>query len=148
MSEEELKIEDLENVPTGGMKEDDVEKYNGTKVKVGRVWVENGESRYENNIELPDGRTVTVPFAYIETEGFGEDELGNPFMLDARFPLKRNPANGKWGPSTHSKGKAKNFFDLLSINSFPEAVGKEVLLVKTSYESNGQVKYKLAISVA
>lgn len=148
MSEEELNIEDLENVPTGGMKESDVEMYNGTKVKVARVWVANEETRYENGKELDDGKTVTVPFAYIETESFGEDDLGTPLTIKERFPLKRNPVNGKWGPSTHSKGKAKNFFDLLSINSFPESIGKEVVLIKTSYERNGKVQKILGISVA
>ena len=130
MSDENLQIGDLKSVPSAGLSDEDINKYDGTRVRVARVYVDYQESRYEDGSELPEGQTVKVPFAFVETEPIGQDALGQPIAVTERFPLKRNPTSGEWGPSLHQKSKSKKFFDLLKINKFEESVGREVAVLK------------------
>jgi len=127
---EELKLEDLKPVPVGGLSEEDMDKYNGTRVKIGKVAIEYTESRWKDGVELPEGQTVRVPQVAVETEPIGQDALGQPITVKEWFPLKQNKVTGEWGPSLHPKSKCKKFFDLLKINRFEEAVGREVVVIK------------------
>lgn len=119
-----------ELAPIGGLKPEDIDKFDGTKVNVARIWSEEREVPWsKDGKDLPVGETRKVMVFKVETEALGVDDLGQPIIHVEEFPLKQLP-NGNWQPSGHPKSKSKKFYDKMKINKFSEAVGKEVLIVK------------------
>jgi len=131
MSENELSLDDLVPIETGQMSEEDKDKYDGTKTKIANIKIALDETKWgEDGKELPNGETRQVYVAIAETESLGSNSLGQPIIVKEKFPLKKHPVTGKWGPSLHEKSKAKKLFSKYKVNSFKECIGQSIVIVK------------------
>lgn len=145
MENENIVNEEL--APLGGLDAKDMDKYDGVRIKIARVWSEEVDDGWDKGVKLDEGVTVKAMKYFAETEPLCEDELGNPITVREKFPLKHLP-NGKWQPSGHPKSKTKKFYDKLGINKFSEAEGKEILIVKKIREQGQNIgKPYLAFSI-
>lgn len=142
----DLSIDDLENIPTGELTEEEKNKYDGTRTKISKIYVKEKETKYANGKELPEGQTIKVQVANVETEPIGTNSLGAPLIVKEEFALKKHPITGKWGPSLHEKAKAKKLFNKLKVNTFKECIGKDVLVIKKVSETNAN-KTWLGLSI-
>lgn len=132
------RIEDLVDIPTGGLTEELADKYNGTKVKIARIvpdangnTVQTIKSRWKDNKQLPEGQFVDVKAVVLETDAIGIDEAGKPIVIKQQINLKTHPVTGKLGFSKHEKSTAYKFFKMLKINKVEEAIGRDVVIVKS-----------------
>lgn len=133
---EEFKLEDLEDIPSGEMSDDEMNKLSGSKVKIASAIPTQKEVGYKDGEPLPDGETEEVMVVRITTVPFGKDIIGRDIVIKEDFGLKRHPTTGNWGVSHHPKAKSQKLFNLLKINRFEEAIGKEILIVKKVSEFN------------
>jgi hypothetical protein len=146
MSEEELNVNvnDLVVIPKAGMSDELKEKCDGARAIIKSCTTEMSETRWVNGQELPDGQTESVPVVMVETGPVmvaGEilkDDLGTEVTIKEKFNLKKHPTTGKWGVSLHEKSKSAQLFNKLKVNSFPECVGKEVILLKKIAPTSGR----------
>jgi hypothetical protein len=132
----EYNVDDLVDVPVGGLTDEDKDRFDGVKSKVAKVLVQEKEVPFQNGQMLPDGQTVKVTVAVVESEPIGTDALGNPIVVKEEFNLKQHPVTKKWGASRHEKSKANKFFAKLKVNSFKECIGKDILVVKKVSSKN------------
>ena len=123
-------LSDIVDIPTDNITKEVAQKYNGTKVKITKVYPGLKKTAYQNNVKLPDGQTIEVPVVYIETDVFGIDAKGQPLLKKTSFNLQK--LNGKLGFSTSPKTKARKFMKMLKINRIEESVGRDVVIVSTS----------------
>lgn len=132
----QFSIDDLVDIPTGQLSEEDKAKYDGTKTKIAKAGVEEKESRYKDGELLPNEETIKVMVAVLETESVGTNALGQPITVKEEFNLKKHPVSGKWGPSMHDKSKSKKLFNKLKVNNFKDCIGKDIVVVKKVSEKN------------
>jgi hypothetical protein len=133
---EEFSVDDLVEIPTGQLSDDDKNRLDGTKTKIAKVSVKEKDSIYKDGERLPDGQTVKTMVAVLETESIGINALGQPITVAEEFSLKQHPVSKKWGPSMHEKSKAKKLFNKLKVNNFKECVGRDIVVVKKVSETN------------
>ena len=147
MSNDELSVNvnDLVAIPKAGMSEDLKERCDGARATIQSCVTEMSETRWDSKgQELPDDQTEQVPIVVVETGPVlvdGEllkDELGQDVTIKERFNLKKHPTTGKWGVSLHEKSKSAKLFSKLKVNSFPECVGKEIILLKKTALTSGR----------
>lgn len=131
-----MNVDDLENIPTGDLTDDEKNKYDGTRTKIANITVKEKDSRFSNGKELPEGQTVKVMVAVVQTESLGLNSLGQPITVKEEFNLKKHPVSGRWGPSLHEKSKSKKLFNKLKVNTFKECIGRDVVVVKKVSETN------------
>jgi hypothetical protein len=128
---EQFDIGDLVDIPSSSITEEIADKYNGTKTKVAKVYVGEKTTAWKDGVKLPDGQTVVVPVVFVETEVFGKDAKDQPLFKKEAFGLKK--VGNKVGFSDHKKAKGRRFMKMLKINKIEEAIGKEVLIVKSVF---------------
>lgn len=137
-----------ELAPERGWTDELMEKYDGTRVKVAKVWAEEVEKPWdEKGVMLNDGETKKLMVFKVETESVGPDALGEPLTYIEEFSLIHLP-NGKWQPSGHVKSNSRKFYDKMKINKFSEAVGKEIVIVrklKQMGKNAGQPQMKFSL---
>lgn len=130
----EFDVNDLEGMESGGLSEEDIESYSGTKTTIEHVRLVDDVSRYGNRAdgtfgELPNGETVKTKKVEVETAAIGTDRAGNAIKVRARFNLKQDKL-GKWVWSKHEKSKLHIFMQSLKVNHPKDCVGKSVVVVK------------------
>lgn len=135
---ENIGLEDLENIPVGGLTPEEMDKYDGTRAKIERGEVIDDEIPFgEDGKQLPEGETRSVKKVVFYTEPVGTDVLGNPIVVRENLNLKHNAATNKWGPSQHEKSNTFKFMKRYSLNHLNEAIGKEIVIrVKTTSKGN------------
>ena len=132
----------LGDIPIDSITEVIADKYNGTKVKVKNVFTDIQKTSWKNNVKLPEGEYVEVPVVVVETEVFGTDAKEQPLAIKEKFSLKQ--VGNKVGISEHPKSKARKLLKMLKINRVEEAIGREVLIVK-SVDDNNRVKLVISL---
>lgn len=134
-------INEINEIQQGGLTEELADSYNGNKVKIAR-FVPNEEgtgdmhkfkSGFKDGEQLPEGQFVESKCVYIETEPYGIDEAGNPLTVKQKINLKQD-INGSWGFPTSDRSTAYKFKKMLKINKIQECIGREVIVVKTTYK--------------
>lgn len=144
---EELDINNLEGIaPQGQYTEEEINALDGVKVKIANANVVQDEVPFaeEYGKMLPEGQTRTIQKVVVETEPFVIPGTDREITHKEDFPLKWDKVKEKWGVSLHEKSKAKRFFNKLGVQSFPEVIGKEQLIVKIVKE-NGKKKIGFSI---
>ena len=134
---ENINLNELEDIPAEAITEEIADKYNPTKVKVKSVVTGTCKSYWKNAARLPDGQFEIVPCVTMETEVFGTDAKGQPLSAKIDLKLQKSLA-GKWGFSTGQKSTGRKVLKMLKINNIQEAVGKEVVVVKTVGGKSGR----------
>lgn len=130
---ETFSLSEIEMLPSDSITEEVADKYNGTKVKILSVTPGTKRTSWKDGAQLPQGQFVEVPVVYVRTDVFGQDAKGQPLSVEENFNVVKR--NGKVGFSDHKKSKAKRFMKMLKINKIDEAIGREVVVVKKSFDS-------------
>lgn len=106
----------------------DVDKYEGTRVKIAKVEMQWVDSHYINGEYAPD-TTEKAPFLFVETEALDnipqQDGTTKPLVVKQRFSLQKGE-NGKPVISKHSKAKLWKFMRKYGANTPQELVGRIV----------------------
>lgn len=134
MTEVQTTLEDLEYVKSGGPTDEEMDKLDGTRVKIASVEIIDDTSGYKDGKALPEGQEVQVKKLKILTEEFGENLIERSIVHQERYNLKE--IDGKWGVSLHEKAKTAQFLAKYKVDDFKNAVGVEVVLVKKTNPDN------------
>jgi len=127
----ELTVEGLEDMPNTSLTDEEASKLDGARAIIETSDIEEQDSIYgEDGLELKDGKTIKVKVVTVQTKPFGNDVIGRDVTVKERFSLKKNPVTGNWAVSHHEKAKSQKLFNKYKINTFPEAHGKEMVVVK------------------
>ena len=152
-----LTLDDLNPVPTGGISEEDMDKFDGSKTKIASIVPEEmdsifcvekvkiGDVEYKPGDPLPEGYTQKGYVAIVKSEQIGMDALGQPVVVTEHVSLKKHPHTGKWGPSLHEKSKAKKLMTKYKVNTLKECIGQPIVVIKKIGEKSG--KPRLCFSI-
>lgn len=125
---DELSIEDLKYVKSGGPTDEELMKLDGTRVKIIKVEIISDTSKYKDGSLLPEGQEVEVKKLQLETESFGNELIGREIVHRERYNLSNK--DGEWIVSLHEKAKTAQFLAKYNLESFAKVVGTEVVLTK------------------
>ena len=127
--EDQVKLEDLDYVKSGGPNDEELTKLDGCRTKIAKVEVIKDTSRYKDGKLLPDEEVVDVMKVRVETAMFGEELIGRTITHREKYNLKQE-VDGSWIVSLHDKAKTAQFLSKYKVDKFENAVGVEVVLVK------------------
>jgi len=129
------------------LSDEEMNKLDGTRIKVGDIRFEEIESKYAiEDIDaiavdgtkktykagsmLPEGMTVKAKVVVLETVPVKTSDTGTPICIKERFSLKKHKTKGTWVASLHEKSKTFKLFKKYGKNSFQDFKNSEVILTK------------------
>ena len=129
---EEISIKDLEYVKgENSFTDEEMNKFDGTRVAVDKIEVIKDKTSYdEKGTLMPEGQTRDVQVVVISTKPLKTNDVGKSICVSEKFNLKKHNTTGKWVASLHEKSKTFKLFKKYGVNSFPELMGREIVLSK------------------
>jgi len=131
---EEFGLEELEYIRSGGATDDEMDKLDGSRVKIASIEVIDDTSTYKDGKALPEGMEIEVKKLLLTTEPFGKELIGRDITHKEKYNLKEK--DGKWIVSLHEKSKTAQFLSKYKIDNFKNAKGKEVVISKKTNPDN------------
>ena len=128
---ENLKEElaNLEYVQSGGPSEDEMDKLDGSRVKIAACEVVDDVSKFgTDGNQLPEGQERSVKKIKLITEEFGAGQIERAIIHIENYNLK--PVDGKWVVGLHEKSKTAQFLAKYKLDTFTNVVGTEVVVIK------------------
>lgn len=131
-------IDDMGAIESGGLTEELIDQYNGTRTTIAEVKLIDGTTAWgEDGKPLPEGQQRPIKQLQVSTASIGTDKAGNPIVIREKFNLKKDKVTGKLGWSMHEKSKSFKFLQNLKLNHFKDVIGKPVIVVKKVW-ANGK----------
>lgn len=141
---EEVNLENLKYVNSGGPTNEELNKIDGTKVKIKSANIIKDTSKFGKDGEtLPEGQEREVYKIELESEPFGQDLIGRDITHKERYNLVEK--NGEWIVSLHEKSKTAQFLAKYGKDRFENVPGTEVILVKKTNANTGRSYLRIAI---
>lgn len=126
MSEE---LDNLEYVKSGGPSDEEMDKLDGSRVKIASCEVIDSTSGFGlDGQPLPEGQERAVKMLKMSTEEFGTEQIGRSIVHVESYNLKN--VDGKWVVGMHEKSKTAQFLAKYKLDKFTNVVGTEVVIVK------------------
>jgi len=126
MSEE---LENLEYVKFGGPSDEEMDKLDGSRVKIASCEVVDDTSPYGlDGNPLPEGQERAVKKLKLSTEEFGSEQIGRGLTHSESYNLKE--VDGRWVVGMHEKSKTAQFLAKYKLENFTKAEGTEVVITK------------------
>jgi hypothetical protein len=122
-------LEELEYENSGGPSDEEMDKLDGSRVKIASCEVVDGTSKFGHDGKpLPEGQEIQVKKLKLVTEEFGFSQIGRNITHSEDYNLKFK--DGKWKVSLHEKSKAAQFLAKYKMKDFKNVKGTEVVIIK------------------
>lgn len=135
---------ELEYVQTGGPTEDEMDKLDGSRVKIASCEVVDRTSKFgqDGNL-LPEGQEIPVKRIEITTEEFGAGQIGRAIKHVEEYNLKNK--DGNWFVNLHEKSKTAQFLAKYKLPDFTKAVGTEVVVIKRTNPDTKKSRLRISL---
>lgn len=141
MSEE---LENLEYMKFGGPTEEEMDKLDGTRVKIASCEVVDGTTGFGLDGQLlPEGQERAIKMIKMTTEQFGTEQIERAIEHIESYNLKN--IDNKWVVGLHEKSKTAQFLAKYKLDKFTNVIGTEVVLVKKVNPKNNRGRLRISI---
>jgi len=138
------KVDNLEYVKFGGPSEEEMDKLDGTRVKIKECDVDESTSKFGlDGQPLPEGQLRDVQVIKLITEEFGAEQIGRAITHVETYNLKE--MDGKWIVGMHEKSKTAQFLAKYKVDAFKNVIGTEVVIIKKVNPKTNNGRLRISI---